>query len=315
MRNKLLAFLPILTGCNIAVFDTKGLIAGQQADLIVTSLLLMLIVVIPVIILTFVFAYKYRASNTKAKYTPDWEHNTLLEVIWWTIPILIIIVLAVITWKSSHELDPYRPLQSEVKAIEVEVVALDWKWLFIYPEQGVASVNLVQFPINVPVNFKITAQAPMNSFWIPRLAGQIYAMEGMQTKLHIISHTPGSYEGVSANFSGEGFNGMKFIARASSSEDFTHWIDSLKHAPDSLTQERYEALAKPSSDNPVKYYSHVPAGLFMGIMMQYMDASCHQKTGMKSTDHACCKKTHGSTPDTTAMVDSTPEHCHRHPQE
>jgi len=296
MRNKIIIFLSIsfaalvLNACNVAVFDTKGLIAAKQANLIVTSVLLMLIVVIPVIVLTFFFAYRYRASNTKAKYTPEWEHSTILEIVWWTIPIIIIAILAVITWKSSHELDPYRPLESSIKPIEIEVVALEWKWLFIYPEQGIASVNLAQFPVNVPISFKITAQAPMNSFWIPRLAGQIYAMEGMQTKLHVIANVPGSYEGVSANFSGEGFNGMKFIARASTAAEFSSWVDSIKHSTDILTQERYNTLAKPSSDDSVHTFSSVREGLFMDIMMQYMEPACEHQAVPCNMPRQCCKR-------------------------
>ena len=318
MRKNLRSFFLILygalllNGCNIAVFDTKGLIAAKQADLIITSVMLMLIVVIPVFILTFVFAFKYRASNPKAKYTPEWEHNNALEVIWWTIPIIIIVILGVITWKSSHELDPYKPLVSDVKPIEIEVVALDWKWLFLYPEQGIASVNLAQFPINVPVNFKITAQAPMNSFWIPRLAGQIYAMEGMQTKLHIISDVPGSYEGVSANFSGAGFNGMKFIAKASSAEDFNRWVDSVKHVPDSLTQERYDALAKQSSNEPVRVYSQFREGLFMNIMMRYMEPNCGADSHDSMDGKQCCKR---PMHDPALMDSSSHEHCKRHTQD
>jgi cytochrome o ubiquinol oxidase subunit II len=276
----LLSSLIFLGGCKLAVIDTKGIIAAQQKELMFTSLGLMLIVVIPVIILTIVFAYKYRASNQKVKYAPNLDQNHLLEVIWWTIPVIIISILAVITWKSSHTLDPYKPLESKVKPIEVQVVALDWKWLFIYPEHGIASVNFLQFPVHVPVNFKITAQAPMNSFWIPRLAGQIYAMEGMQTLLHIMAEVPGSYEGLSSNFSGRGFNGMKFIARASSEREYMDWIAAMKNAPDRLTKERYQQLAKPSTDEKIQGFSFVEEGLFMGIMMQYMmPAQCphHQQ--------------------------------------
>ena len=276
-----------LTSCDIAVIDPKGIIAASQRDLIYTTLGLMLLVVMPVLVLTLVFAWRYRAS-AKARYEPEWDHNTLLEYIWWGIQILIIGVLAVITWKSSHELDPYKPLEQPGKPIEIQVVALDWKWLFIYPTENVAVVNFVQFPVGVPVNFKITAQAPMNSFWIPSLAGQIYAMEGMQTKLHIMASEPGNYEGVSANFSGEGFNGMKFFAKASSTEEYTRWIDSLRHSPDTLTRTRYDALALPSSNDPVRIYSAVADQLFLHIMMQFMMPGCGN--GCDKTSHACCRR-------------------------
>ncbi|MBF0366385.1 MAG: ubiquinol oxidase subunit II [Oligoflexia bacterium] len=276
----LFSFL-FLSSCKLAVFDPRGIIASQQRDLILTSLWLMLVVVIPVLVMTFVFSYKYRASNTKAKYDPNFEHNNVLEVIWWTVPIIIIAILATITWKTSHSLDPYRPLESKVRPIEVQVVALNWKWLFIYPEQGIASVNFLQFPVNVPVNLKITAEAPMNSFWIPKLAGQIYAMEGMQTLLHIMADTPGSYDGLSSNFSGEGFNGMKFIAKASSPLEFNEWVAEAKRSLQSLSQERYGELVRPSSYDKVQYFSSVEEGLFVGIMMRFMmpvgtGESCHQ---------------------------------------
>jgi len=264
-----------LTSCKVAVFDTKGPIAEQQKDLIFTSVWLMLIVVIPVIILTLFFAYKYRESNKSAKYTPDYDQNHTIEVIWWTVPIIIVTILAVITWNSSHSLDPYKPLESKEKPIEIQVVALDWKWLFIYPEQGIASVNFIQFPVNIPINFKITAQAPMNSFWIPQLAGQIYAMEGMQTLLHLSADHPGSYEGLSSNFSGVGFNGMKFIAKATTQSEFDGWVESVKKGSERLSKERYDQLAKPSSDEKVQTFSSVEEGLFMAIMMRYMmPASC-----------------------------------------
>lgn len=266
----------LLGGCKIAVLDPKGTIAEQQKNLIYTSVWLMLIVVIPVMVLTLVFAYRYRESNKNAKYEPDYCENHKLEVVWWAIPIVIISILGVITWKTSHTLDPYRPLERQVKPIEIQVVALDWKWLFIYPEQGVASVNQIQIPTGVPINFKITAQAPMNAFWIPQLAGQIYAMEGMQTLLHIEANKPGSYEGVSANFSGRGFNGMKFVVNAGSEAEYLSWIEAAKKSPERLTQERYNDLAQPSENEKVQTFSFVEDNLFMSIMMKYMmPGSCH----------------------------------------
>jgi cytochrome o ubiquinol oxidase subunit 2 len=226
--------------------------------------------VIPVLFLTFFFAYKYRASNTKAKYTPNWEHNHLLELIWWTIPIVIITVLGVITWKSTHDLDPYRPLEHPTTPLEIEVVALDWKWLFIYPKENIAVVNELRIPINVPIKFKITAEAPMNSFWIPRLGGQIYAMEGMQTELHLLADQLGTYEGFSSNFSGRGFYGMKFLTKAESSQEFTAWVEKVKGSGSRLDFERYKALALPSENNEVSTFAEVEKDLFLHIMFQYM---------------------------------------------
>lgn len=255
---------------NMGVFNPKGIIAFAERDLIVTAVLLMLIVVIPVFILLAVFAWRYRASNTRAKYTPDWHNNEILEIVWWTIPTLIIITLGTITWKSSHELDPFKPLVSNVPPVSIQVVALDWKWLFIYPEQGIATVNFVQFPKDTPVNFSITADAPMNSFWIPQLAGQIYAMAGMGTKLHLMASEEGEYAGLSSNYSGAGFSGMKFVAKASSQEEFDTWVNMVRQAPASLSEYEYRELAKKSRNNPVTYYSSVKEGLYDSIIMKYM---------------------------------------------
>src|SRR5688572_21939694 len=176
----------LVLGANVAVLEPAGSIAERQRGLIIFASLLSLIVVVPVFALTFYIAWKYRASNKKAKYTPDWDHHTGIEALWWAIPLALITILSVITYKTSHELDPFRPIASDKKPLTVQVVALQWKWLFIYPEQNIASVNFVQFPEDRPVNFQITSDAPMNSFWIPQLGGQMYAMSGMNTKLHLI---------------------------------------------------------------------------------------------------------------------------------
>jgi len=211
----------LLSGCNWTLLDPKGQVGIEQKNLILIATGLMLLVVIPVIIMTVAFAWKYRASNKAATYTPDWSHSTKIEAAVWIIPILIIIALGYVTYKSTHKLDPYRPLDSDVKPIQIDVVALDWKWLFIYPEQGIATVNKINFPANTPVNFRVTSDAVMNSFFIPGLGGQIYAMAGMTTKLHLIANENGEFDGISANYSGAGFTGMKFKATATSQEDST----------------------------------------------------------------------------------------------
>ncbi|MCK9344872.1 MAG: ubiquinol oxidase subunit II [Candidatus Pacebacteria bacterium] len=255
---------------NMGIFNPKGSIAASEMNLIMTAIGLMLIVVIPVFIMLATFAWRYRAGNTKAKYTPDWHENKTLEIIWWTIPGIIITILATITWTSSHTLDPFKPLDSSVKPITIQAVALDWKWLFIYPEQNIASVNLVQFPVGTPVNFQITADAPMNSFWIPQLAGQIYAMAGMSTKLHLVADEAGDYRGMSSNYSGFGFSGMKFIARATSQEEFDQWVNLVRQSPVSLSSEEYAELAQKSRENPVTYYSSVAKDLYGEIIMKFM---------------------------------------------
>ncbi|QCP54662.1 ubiquinol oxidase subunit II [Trinickia violacea] len=260
----------LLAGCsNLDVLDPKGSIGAAEKALIGTSTFAMLIVVIPVIILTLVFAWRYRASNRKATYAPKWAHSTAIEVVVWTIPTLIILFLAVLTWKTSHELDPYKPIESEVKPIEIQVVALDWKWLFVYPEYGIATVNQIAFPVGTPVNFRITSDAVMNSFFIPQLGSQIYAMAGMQTKLHLVADHAGDYAGISANYSGEGFSDMKFRALAVSPEEFKAWVQKVKASNERLDMDTYYAVAKPSVKNPVRYFSSSDTELFHKIMAKY----------------------------------------------
>ncbi|WP_166154173.1 ubiquinol oxidase subunit II [Neochlamydia sp. AcF84] len=255
---------------DIAVLNPKGAIAQRELDLIIQATLLMLIVVIPVFILMIVIACRYRASNSKAKYTPDWDHSHFVEFIWWAIPFVIVLVLSVITWKSSFELDPFKPLQASAKPLTIQAVALQWKWLFIYPEQKIATVNFLQFPKDTPLNFEVTADAPMNAFWIPQLGGQVYAMPGMKAKLHLIAHELGSFRGSSANFSGEGFAGMKFTAKATSSEDFEQWVEKAKQSPKQLSLNEYKKLILPTQNSSAETYILQKENLFDWILMSYM---------------------------------------------
>ncbi|NUU36231.1 Cytochrome bo(3) ubiquinol oxidase subunit 2 [Pseudomonas fluorescens] len=271
---RLLGLLPLigtllLSGCNMTLLNPKGQVGLDERNLIITATLLMLLVVIPVIVMTFLFAWKYRASNTSATYTPKWNHSTKIEIAVWAVPIMIIIALGYVTYKSTHALDPYKPLESDVKPVTIEVVALDWKWLFIYPEQGIATVNKIVFPAHTPINFRITSDAVMNSFFIPALGGQIYAMAGMQTKLHLIANENAEMDGISANYSGAGFTGMKFKATATTQEEFDAWVSEVKKAPKKLEQAEYAALAKQSQNNPVELYSSVTPNLFQTIVDKY----------------------------------------------
>jgi cytochrome o ubiquinol oxidase subunit 2 len=258
-----------LSGCKLEVLDSKGSIGKAEASLIALSTYTMLLVVIPVILMTLFFAWRYRASNKNATYAPKWTHSTAIEIVVWAIPAVIILYLGILTWKTTHELDPYKPLQSEVKPINVEVVALDWKWLFIYPDLGIASVNQLAIPVGTPVNFRITSDSVMNSFFIPQLGGQIYAMAGMQTKLHLQADHVGDYAGISANYSGQGFSDMKFRALAMSSADFDAWQKKVKTAPARLDMDVYAGVAKPSEKDPVKYFSTVDPKLFNNIVGKY----------------------------------------------
>ena len=271
-----------LSGCNWIVMNPHGDIAVQQADLIVTSTLLMLLIIVPVIALTLFFAYRYRQSNAEATYAPDWDHSTRLELVIWGAPLLIIIALGAITWMSTHTLDPYRPLDriaknrpvpAHVKPLVVEVVALDWKWLFLYPEQNIATVNELAAPVDRPIQFKITASTVMNSFYIPALAGQIYAMPGMETKLHAVMNHPGNYEGFSANYSGEGFSHMRFRFHGMSQADFDGWVAQNRAANKVLQRADYLELERPSEKEPVRRYSAVAPGLYQAILNRCVDSS------------------------------------------
>jgi len=254
--------------------NPTGDIAKQQADLIIISVALMLIIIVPVMILTVLFAWRYR-KNANAKYEPDWDHSTKLELVIWGAPLLIIIVLGLITWVSTHKLDPYRPLDrldehrpipASTKPLEVQVIALDWKWLFIYPEQGIASVNQLVTPIDVPIRFKMTASTVMNTFYIPTLAGMIYTMPGMQTELNAVLNKTGDYQGLSANFSGDGFSHMKFAYKGVSTAEFDAWVQQMKSNPAVLDRADYLVLEKPTAKEAVRHYGQVEPALFNRIL-------------------------------------------------
>ncbi|HEY4831811.1 MAG TPA: COX aromatic rich motif-containing protein [Waddliaceae bacterium] len=253
----------------IAVLFPKGTIALEQLHLLLILQALMLLVIIPVYILTFIFSWKYRADNPHGKYDPDLVDNRLAEYIWWGVPTIMTLIACVLTWVKTSQLDPFKPIETNKKEMTIQVVALQWKWLFIYPEEKIATVNFVQFPKETPIRFEITADAPMNSFWIPYLGGQIYAMPNMRTELHLVANEVGDFRGSSANLSGEGFALMNFITRASSEEDYLHWIESAKNSTKSLNLEKYNKLAIPSSDNPVEVYQLEDKNLFAQIMMKY----------------------------------------------
>ncbi|MDB5177898.1 MAG: Ubiquinol oxidase subunit 2, partial [Candidatus Saccharibacteria bacterium] len=244
----------LLNGKNIAVLNPQGVIADKQMDLIIFTTLLGLVVIVPVFIMLFAFAWKYREGNTKAKYMPEADGNRLIETIWWVIPLIIIVVLSVVTWISTHDLDPYKKLTSDTKAITVRVVALQWKWLFIYPEQGIATVNEVRFPEDTPVNFEITADAPMSAFWIPNLGTQTYAMNGMTTKLSLEADKVGEYRGSNTNINGEGYAEMNFKAISTTRKEFDLWTKAIAGSNSHLDWTTYEELAKPSKNQPVVYY-------------------------------------------------------------
>lgn len=278
-----LALALLLSGCDAVLISPAGDVARQQRDLIIISVVLMLIIIIPVIVMTFVFAWKYRESNKAAhhEYDPEWNHSTVLELLIWSAPLLIIIALGAVTWTSTHKLDPYRPLERvdhvravapETKPLVVEVVALDWKWLFFYPEQGIATVNEMAAPMDRPIEFHITASTVMNAFFVPSMAGMIYAMPGMETKLRGVMNKTGNFEGISANYSGAGFSDMRFTLHSVSDADFDAWVAKVKADGGHLDRADYLKLEKPSEKEPVRYYGTVDAGLYNAILNQCVTA-------------------------------------------
>ncbi|VFP87450.1 Cytochrome bo(3) ubiquinol oxidase subunit 2 [Candidatus Erwinia haradaeae] len=266
----MLSFL-LSSGCDITLLNPKGQIAIEQRSLIITAFSVMMIVVIPAIVLSILFAYRYRESNAHAIYNPDWDHSSTIEAVVWIVPILIITFLGILTWKSTHVLEPRHPLTSNINPITIEVVSLDWKWLFIYPEQGIATVNEIAFPVNCPVHFKITSDTVMNSFFIPALGSQMYAMPGMQTQLHLIANEAGTFSGISSNYSGNGFSQMKFQAIATGNvTEFNQWISKAKKSSKILmNMSDFKYLASLKNNYSVQFFSNVKPELFKNIIHQF----------------------------------------------
>lgn len=283
----------MLGGCNLVLFDPKGPIGQSEKELIMMTVGAMLCVVIPVIIATLIIARRYRASNTSATYSPKWDFSLPIEICMWGIPMCLIAFLAYKTFVSSHELDPYKPIAApadnpQVKPIDVQVVALNWKWLFIYPEYGIATVNQLVVPVNTPVSFRLTSDATMNSFWIPQLGSQVYVMAGMQTQLHLLASTEGDYFGESNNYSGAGYSDMKFRTLVKDEKGFQDWIEKVRASSQDLNNETYAKLHEDSIKNPVEYYAHVEPVLFDTIIAKYnngmvMDKATGQMIHMSSS--------------------------------
>lgn len=263
------------------VFEPAGWVALQQKNLLIFAAILCLIIVVPVFTMLLVFAWRYREGNNKAKYSPEWSKSNKLEMLWWGIPILIIIILGVVTWQTTHQLDPYKRIVSKNRTIDVQVVALQWKWLFIYPQYGVASVNELAMPVDYPVSFRLTADAPMSAFWVPRLGSQIYSMNSMASQLNLVANQAGVFDGYNTNINGEGYADMKFQVNALSKNDFDRWIKTSQRSTNMLTPESYEALVKPSKNIPTKRYMLMKNDLFDTIVMKYMHGKVSEKSGTK----------------------------------
>ena len=266
-----------LSGCDMVVMNPQGDVALQQRNLVIIATVLMLLIVVPVITAVAVFAWRYRAGNDSARYDPDWDHSTQLELLIWAAPLLIVICLGAVTWTGTHLLDPYRPIgriargrpvPAQAKPLEVQVVALDWKWLFIYPEYGFATVNELAAPVDRPIAFRLTSSSVMNAFYVPTLAGMIYAMPSMETKLHAVINRPGDYAGFSANYSGAGFSNMRFRFHGLGDAAFAAWVARNRAGALDLTRARYLALAQPSEKAPVIRFARVAPGLFDAVVNQ-----------------------------------------------
>jgi cytochrome o ubiquinol oxidase subunit 2 len=260
------AMMSPVVECHAGVLDPVGPVGSGDRTILLDSLAIMLCVVVPVIIATLFFAWWFRASHTRAKYLPDWEYSGRIELVVWSIPAMIVLFLGGVAWVGSHQLDPHHPLKSAQKPLQVEVVSMDWKWLFIYPDQGVASVNRLVIPVGVPVEFSLTSADVMNSFFVPRLGSQIYTMAGMVTHINLEAEQRGVFPGFSAQFSGDGFSEMRFDTLAVPPDEFAQWAGQARASPDTLDQATYETLLKPSTSNPVATYRGVTPEFFKRIL-------------------------------------------------
>jgi cytochrome o ubiquinol oxidase subunit 2 len=281
-----IALLLFTMGQDMPVLNPQGAVGVKELDLIKFTLLLSVVVVVPVFAMLGIFAWKFREGNDKAKYTPDVDSNRWLEALWWGVPIVIIGILSVVTWVTTHDLDPQKALASNVAPLRVQVVALQWKWLFIYPDQHIASMNELKIPTGTPVNFEITADAPMSAFWIPSLGTQVYAMQGMVSKLSLIADHPGTYRGTNSNINGKGYSSMNFNAIAlDSRRDFDLWAQSVINQPEqshvNLDWAKYMELKQPSEgDLPVYYHMH-DDDVYTKAVNQYLSAD--QKMPVEQT--------------------------------
>ena len=273
----LLTAVGLLSGCNLVLLNPSGDVAAQQGDLIIYATVMMCLVIVPVMALTVFFAWQYRASNKAARYEPEWSHSISLEIVVWAVPLAIIIVLAGLTWVATHRLDPYADLQRisstqdidpDVEPMQVNVVALDWKWLFIYPEHDIATVGEAAVVVNRPVEFKLTSDTVMNAFYVPEMAGMIYAMAGMETELNAVLNAPGTFKGIAANYNGAGFSNMDFDMKSFATEaDFDAWVETVRsEAGGMLSRESYNALAAPSQETGTIFYSGLEDGIYDRIL-------------------------------------------------
>jgi cytochrome o ubiquinol oxidase subunit II len=293
LRGLLLSPLALLGGCHLALLNPSGDVARQQSDVMIVTTVIMMLIIVPVLIAIAVVAWRYRASNKHAHYDAEWDHSPQLELVVWAGPLLIIIAIGAISWIGTHQLDPYRPLDrvapgkpvaADTKPLEVDVVSLRWKWLFFYPQYGIATVNQLAAPVDVPIRFKMTSDAMMDAFSVPELAGMVYTMPGMQTVLHGVINTPGVYRGFSANYSGAGFTDMRFNFEGMSPHDFDTWVAKVRAEGGELDGKAYEQLRQPERDAPVHYYARFEPDLYTRILDRCIDPGELCMSQMMSSD-------------------------------
>jgi len=258
-----------LTGCEPGILPSRGLVGKGDTQILIDSLAIILVIVIPTILATFAFGWWFRSSNSNARHRPEFVYSGKIEMITWSIPLLTIMLLGGVAWLGSHKLDPYEPLPSDDPALNVQVVSLDWKWLFIYPDQNIASVNRLVIPVGTPVHFTLTSASVMNAFFVPQLGSMIYTMNGMATQLNLIADEPGTFLGMSSHFSGDGFADMEFKVEALQMEKFSAWVDETRNGGSAtLTSQTYAELAKQSRNIAPFTYSAVEPDLFHKIVAQ-----------------------------------------------
>lgn len=279
-----------MSGCKgVALLDPQGPIGQQTKDLLLITVGLGFLVIIPVIVMTIWFAVRYREGNKKATYKPHWHFSVKIEAVVWIIPIAIIVVLSYLTWVKTLELDPYRPVASTQAPLKVQVVSLDWNWLFIYPDQNVASINKLVIPERTPVTFDLTSDTVMTSFFIPELGSQIYVMAGMVTHLNLLADKPGTFIGHNMNFSGDGYAKMNFPTESVTADQFKAWVEQAKASPTPLSQDQFNQVSKPQSGYPVTLYSSVEPDLFNHLVSRFVadrqvEGKVHEKTESATTN-------------------------------
>ena len=285
-----LAVLSTLSGCERGVLDPAGPVSGAERVIMFDALAIMLAIVVPTILCTLAFAWWYRATNRHAQYSPHWAYSGRLEILVWSIPALVILFLGGIAWISSHDLDPAKPLSTRGKPLEVQVVALDWKWLFIYPEQHVASVNRLVAPAGTPVHFRLTSASVMNVFFVPQLGSEIYAMNGMVTELNLQADREGTFHGLAAQINGDGFSDMTFDTRAVSAQEFSEWVGTAQSEGPALDEAAYRSLLRQSARIEPYTYVLVTPNLFEEIASRHLPAGEGPRITPAAIDVAALKE-------------------------